>query len=135
MANTSRTVLVIDNSPESLCRYQTDLSSEIAFTYEILVKPYLNPALRHYQTHPPDVILLGLDDRPNAASTLLDQLALDLGSQCPPVVVVGSQQVQVAVQAIKHGAADYLVRDQLTSEDLGRTLCSAIENADLKRQL
>jgi PAS domain S-box-containing protein len=135
MATTSRTVLVIDNSPESLCRYQTDLTSESAFFYEILAEPYGNQVLQRYQAFPPDVILLGLEDLPTADFTLLDQLFSELGSQCPPIVVVGSQQVRVAVQAIKHGAADYLVRDQMTREDLHHTLRSAIENAELKRQL
>ena len=135
MANTSRTVLIIDNSPENLCLHEVDLTSEAAFAFEVLTEPYLQQALQRYQVCPPDVILLGLEDRPMADFTLLDQLSDGLGSGCPPIVVVGNQQVQVAVQAIKRGAADYLVRDQITGEDLRQTLSSAIENAELKQKL
>jgi PAS domain S-box-containing protein len=135
MANPSRTVLVIDSSPENCRRYRADLIQDLTFSYEVLTEPRLNYALRLHQDHPSDVILLGLEDLPTADFTRLDQLSLALGHHCPPIVVVGGQQIQVAVQAIKHGATDYLVRDQMTGEDLRHTLFSAIENAALKRQL
>jgi PAS domain S-box-containing protein len=139
MAKTARTVLVIDGSPEDCARYRSQLLQDQTFTYQVLAESLQAKALQICQTQTLDGILLGLCNSPNPSDSydfgVLDQLSLMLGEQCPPIVVVGGQQIKMAVQALKHGAADYLVRDQLTGEDLRYTLRSAIENAELKRQL
>jgi PAS domain-containing protein len=58
-----------------------------------------------------------------------------MGEQCPPIVVIGSRDVEIAVRALKQGAADYLVKDQTTSDDLRLTMRSAIENSQLRQEL
>lgn len=66
---------------------------------------------------------------------LLSRFQLQLGKVCPPVVMIGSENIQAAVAALKAGAADYLVKDQLTPDALCLSLRTAIENAELKRAL
>lgn len=58
-----------------------------------------------------------------------------MGDRCPPIVMVDGGDTTVAVLALKHGAADYLVRDRMTPEDLRCAVRSAIENAKLKQKL
>jgi PAS domain S-box-containing protein len=52
-----------------------------------------------------------------------------------PVVVIDGGETEVAVQALKMGAVDYLVKDRTTPDDLRLAMRTAIENAELKREL
>ncbi|NEQ20966.1 MAG: PAS domain S-box protein, partial [Microcoleus sp. SIO2G3] len=49
--------------------------------------------------------------------------------------VIDSDDAEVAVRAFKNGAADYLVKDRMTPDDLRLSMRSAIENAELRREL
>jgi PAS domain S-box-containing protein len=53
----------------------------------------------------------------------------------PIVVLTGLDDKAVALDCIKAGAQDYLVKGKLTPEDLSKTLLFAIERHALKRQL
>lgn len=54
---------------------------------------------------------------------------------CPVVVVSGLDERSVAIEAVKLGAQDYLVKDQLNSELLIRSLTYAIERGRLQQSL
>jgi PAS domain S-box-containing protein len=58
-----------------------------------------------------------------------------MGENCPPIVAIDSGDVEIAVRAFKKGVADYLVRDRMTPDDLRSAMRSAIESAELKREL
>lgn len=49
------------------------------------------------------------------------------GRQCPPLVVIGDDNVHLAVWAFKQGAVDYLVRGQFSAGDLRATLGNAMQ--------
>jgi PAS domain S-box-containing protein len=54
-------------------------------------------------------------------------------NQCPIILLTGYGDIAVDMQAMQMGAADYLVKDRLTSEPLGRSIRYAIKQAhDLK---
>jgi FixJ family two-component response regulator len=53
---------------------------------------------------------------------------------CPPIVVIDSDDVEMAVRAFKNGTADYLVRERLTPNDLRVAMRSAIANAESRRE-
>ena len=57
------------------------------------------------------------------------------GSSPPVVIVTGIDDPRIVVRAMKLGAADYLVKGDLTSELLQSTIRSAIENTRLRLQL
>ena len=59
--------------------------------------------------HPYDIILLDYRLPDGTGLELLDQLA-HRGQQIPVVMVTGQGNERVAVQAIQHGAADYLLK-------------------------
>jgi PAS domain S-box-containing protein len=54
----------------------------------------------------------------------------DLESRCPIVLLTGQGDISVDLEAMEAGAADYLVKDRITSEVLGRTIRYTLKQAD-----
>ena len=70
------------------------------------------------------------------ALDVLEQLTQKFGDViCPIIVITGENNTQQAVKLLQQGAQDYLVKSELTSHVLSRTIDNATENWDLKRQL
>ncbi|MGG6240583.1 PAS domain S-box protein [Nodosilinea sp. AN01ver1] len=79
-----------------------------------------------------DGILLELDSPYNRSLQLLRHLKEQTSA---PVIVIDGGDTEVAVQAFKSGAVDYLVKGRATPDDLRLAMRTAIENAELKREL
>ncbi|WOD41807.1 PAS domain-containing protein [Nodosilinea sp. E11] len=133
--STPWTVLVIADTQEQANPYSHQLQQDGTVAYNILLEPYNSAASFLPQTLSVDGILLGLSWSQSDSLALLRQLKAQMGDRCPPIVIVDSGNTKTAVQAIKHGAADYLVRDQTTPDDLRLAMRSAIENAELRQAL
>jgi PAS domain S-box-containing protein len=133
--STHRTVLVIADSAESDRNYQHQLQQDRNVAYKILTEEYNTPILALSQSQQIDGILLELDFPHSNSIQLLRQLKEQMGDRCPPIVVIDSDDAEVAVRAFKNGAADYLVKDRTTPDDLRLAMRSAINNAQLRQEL
>ena len=65
---------------------------------------------------------------------ILDQIR-ESGNDLPIVAISGHGNEQVAVEGLKLGAQDYLVKDAMTPETIQRALTNAIERVKLAREL
>lgn len=129
------TILIVDDSLNNHQGYRCDLNAESDQTYSILTAKSVEDALALCSALPLDnqcgkigaiILKCHLSDRNGLE--LLAILKTQLGAACPPVVIMGEDNTAVAVQAIKAGAQDYLVADNLTSEQLRQAIKSAIAN-------
>ncbi|MBD2462911.1 PAS domain S-box protein [Oscillatoria sp. FACHB-1407] len=130
---TQRTVLVIASSEKDDTAYQQQLQQDRGMDYNVLLGhgSTLLPALS--QSFPKlDGILLELASPYNQSFQLLRRLQEHWSA---PVIVIDGGDTEVAVQAFKQGAVDYLVKDRATPDDLRLAMRNAIENAELKREL
>lgn len=129
-------ILIIDDfsiDRETYCRY---LQSDPEFSYRCLEAASATAGLQLCHSHPINCILLDFNLPDLNGLEFLSQLQLELQESMPPVVVItGEADPTVAVQVMKHGAEDYLIKSQLTPEQLQLTMHSAIENAQLRQQL
>ncbi|HEY9617953.1 MAG TPA: PAS domain S-box protein, partial [Microcoleaceae cyanobacterium] len=132
---THRTVLVIAETNEQCHDYEQQLQLDEGVAYRILIEPNHVPVLVLSQAQQIDGILLELHSPDSGNLHLLRQLKEQMGDGCPPIVVVDGEDAAMAVQAFKHGATDYLVRDRMTADELRLTMRSAIDNAELRREL
>jgi PAS domain S-box-containing protein len=130
-----RTVLVIADSTENDNYYQRQLQQDGTVAYKILSKSYNTQILTLSQSQQIDGILLESHHSDFNSIQLLCQLKEQMGDRCPPIVVIDSGDTTTAVQAFKNGAVDYLVRDQVTPDDLRLAMRSAIDNAELRQEL
>ncbi|MCA1991115.1 MAG: PAS domain S-box protein, partial [Coleofasciculus sp. S288] len=133
--STHRTVLVIADSDESDRDYGHQLQQDGSFVYKILTQRYDTQILELSRSQQVDGILLELDSPYSGSFDVLRQLKEQMGERCPPIVVIDSKDAEIAVQAFKNGAVDYLVKDRMTPDDLRLAMRSAIENAELRREL
>lgn len=137
MSNNQRyRVLIIDDSQEDRSTYRRYLHKDIHESFEVIEADSAEMGLEICQKCLPDVILLDYLLPDIDGLTFLEMLNQQLGESCIPVVMLtGQGNEMVAIQAMKRGVADYLIKGNLTAEMLGRTVNHAIAQFQLQQQL
>ncbi|MDZ8183988.1 MAG: PAS domain S-box protein [Nostoc sp. ChiSLP02] len=133
--STHRTIVVIAGCQQSDNDYEYQLQQDGGFAYSFLQEKYDNKILPLLESQQIDGILLELYSPLDDRFHILRQLKQQMGEHSPPVVVIGSGEAEVAAQAFKSGAVDYLVKDRITPNELRLAMDSAIANAELQRKL
>ncbi|MEB3182394.1 MAG: response regulator [Nostocaceae cyanobacterium] len=136
VARIKRTVLVVDDSPEDCEMYQRYLGRDFEYDYTILFASQGQEGLELWQQHQPDVVLLDyrLPDLDGLECLAAIQTQGQL-SPLPVIMVTGEGNETIAVQAIKAGAQDYLVKGKITPESLRLAVNGTIKAVELQTQL
>ncbi|MBE8970972.1 PAS domain S-box protein [Nostocales cyanobacterium LEGE 12452] len=130
------TVFFVEDSAEDRALYRRFLERDDRYTYDIYEFESGNKALQACQKKIPDVILLDYRLPDLDGLEFLTQLQRQTSnSQISVILLTGQGDETIAVQAIKSGAQDYLVKGKLTSDNLCRAVHGAIEQMQLMRQL
>lgn len=131
-----RTILIIDDSDDDRAIYRRFLQSDVRHTYHILEAEQVSEALVLCRQTMPDAILVDFMLPASDGLEFLNQLKLQTGKGLVPVVfLTGCGNEMLAVQVMKSGAQDYLLKDKLTAEVLCRAVNSVIERGSLMQQL
>ncbi|NMG20431.1 response regulator [Brasilonema bromeliae] len=129
-------ILIIDDSAEDRFAYCRYLLQEVEYQYRILEQETGEAGLSLCLQEQPDVILLDFLLPDLDGLEFLSQLQHQIGKNHPPVIILtGQGDESVAVQVMKRGAQDYLIKGKTTSETLRLAVKSAIKNARLQQQL
>lgn len=132
----ARTVLIVDDSLEDRELYRRYLLHEREYSYTIVEASLGRQGLDLWQQHQPDVMLLDYSLPDMNGLEVLTQLQSQNQRQCLPVIIITGQGNEVvAVQAMKAGAQDYLVKEQITEARLQLTVNGAISTVQLHAQL
>jgi signal transduction histidine kinase/DNA-binding response OmpR family regulator len=136
MSKTERTILIVDDSPEDRELYRRYLQKDNKYSYRILEASLGRQGLELWQQHQPDVMLLDyrLPDL-DGVEFLARLLSLKQVAFLPAIVVTGQGNETIAVEAMKAGAQDYLVKGQISAESLQLTIDRTIEKIQLRTQL
>lgn len=130
------TALIVDDSAEDRAIYRRFLQRDNHFYYQILESDSGFEALKLCQQVRPDIILLDFGLPDTDGLEFLNLLKLQSGlPQVPVVMLTGQGNEVIAVQAMKSGAQDYLVKSNLTATILCRTLHRVMERLHLVQQL
>lgn len=127
-------VLVIDDNPIDRDLYRRLLQNQPARGFQCVEGKDGRTGLEQFRRERPDCVILDLNLPDIDGLELLRSLLT--GADHPPVIVAtayGSEQV--AVQAMKGGAADYLAKGTTTGEGLARIIEKAIEKHALLLQV
>ncbi len=128
-----RTVLIVEDSPEDRELYRRYLLRDQDYDYTIVEASLGEEGLNLWRQHQPDAVLL--DYRLPDLDGLEFLAALQTQQPLPIVMVTGAGSETIAVQSIKAGAQDYLVKEQITPEGLKLALETTIKTVQLQTQL
>jgi len=136
MHQTSYILLIVDDSPEDRELYRRYLQHDSEYSYIIWEASLGQQSLDHLQQQQPDAILLDYQLPDLDGLEFLAQLQASPQTRDLPVIVItGQGNETIAVQAMKAGAQDYLVKDQVTPEGLKLAVNEAIAAVQRRSQL
>ncbi|PSB30260.1 response regulator [Stenomitos frigidus] len=136
MGRQQHTILIVDDSPEDREFYRRCLRADADGSYTVLEAALGQQGLALWHQHHPDVVLLDYRLPDLDGLEFLAQLGSLTQQPCLPVIVVtGQGNEAIAVQAIKAGAQDYLIKAQITPEGLKLAVNGTIEAVRLRLQL
>jgi len=119
------TALVVEDSPVEAMRLHQLLSRAPGFSVRVAVAGSATQALRRLEETPVDVILASID-LPAKDADLVHRLALAAPDR-PIVVLCSARTEELALEALRQGAQDYVVRSLATADGLARTIRCAME--------
>jgi len=135
MKRSEMCVLIIDDCQEDrevLCRY---LQKSAQQGFRILETDSSSEGWELCQKEHPDCILLDYQIPDTDGLEFIALLNQEERTQNIPVLMLtGHGDETVASEALKNGAADYLVKGKITSEGIVRAVTRAIEKAELIRK-
>ena len=129
------TILIVDDSAEdreTYCRY---LSKEFVATYNIIEAETGESGLEQLATTQPDLILLDYLLPDCNGLEFIEDLKVQTDRLPPIVMLTGQGNETVAVEAMKSGAKDYLVKGELTPDILTTSVKSVLQQNYLQSLL
>jgi len=132
MSKQTRHILVIDDNAEDRAAIRWYLEQDADFAYAIQEAELGSQGIAAYASVRPDCVLLDyrLPDMDG-----LEVLSVLTEGKIPPdiaiVMLTGTGNEAIAVQALRRGAHDYLVKGKAVSEDIRRAVSNAIEKVEL----
>ncbi|QRK12634.1 hybrid sensor histidine kinase/response regulator [Archangium violaceum] len=130
-------VLLVDDSLADLRALRRALEKDPEARWEVEQVSSAEEALERLRNPPlPDALVLDFHLPGMDGVTLLRTLREQCGERMPAVVVfTGSGSERVAVEAMKSGAHDYLLKDSFSPERLRHSLRNAVDAVRMAREL
>jgi PAS domain S-box-containing protein len=135
MSEKPRTVLIIDDTPEDRETYRRLLeSAETAFT--VLEAERGDAGLALCRERQPDCLLLDYRLPDMDGLEIITELVQEAGKNAYAIIMLtGTGNAGIAIQAMKAGAHDYLHKGTFSAEQLQRTINHAVEKVVIQKQL
>ncbi len=127
-------VLLVEDNPGDAFLIQEQFKAAKSYVYQLTHVEYLAQAISDLAQDSYDVILLDLslpDSRGLETLKTLKEHSLAI----PIVILSGINDEELAIQAVRQGAQDYLVKGQVQGEILVQALRYAIERKHIEEQL
>lgn len=129
-------ILIVDDAESDRVSYVRYLQSDSECTYRIIEAETLEEGLELWQLQQPDIVLLDINLPDGDGLEFLEAIGTDqLINKLPVIMLTGQGDERIAVRAMKFGAADYLVKGDVTSVLLLTSIAKVHENNLLLKQL
>ncbi|MFN9837091.1 MAG: PAS domain S-box protein [Pseudanabaena sp.] len=133
---TAINVLIVDDSESDRVSYLRYLQSDSERSYRIIEAETLEEGLELWRSQHPDVVLLDINLPDGDGLEFLEAIGNEqLINKLPVIMLTGSGDERIAVRAMKLGAADYLVKGDVTAVSLLTCIAQVQENSLLIQQL
>lgn len=136
MAQPKLSVLVVEDNPLDREAFRRYLQQSANFDYVILEAEQGEAGLRLCQEAQPDAVLVDYILPDLSGIEFLTHVKAAMGANAPPLIVVtGQGNETIAVQTLKAGAEDYLIKGQLGPSSLQHSIEQAVAKTSLQKQL
>lgn len=136
MSAAPRRLLIVEDSPEDRELYRRLLTPNGQPEFAFLETDTGEAGLALCRADPPDCVLLDYNLPDLDGLSFLDELKDHNGEMpLPLVMLTGHGNETIAVEAMKRGAQDYLIKGQLTAAGLLRAVHNAVEKVALWRTI
>ncbi len=134
MTTPPRKMLIVEDNPADRRLFRLYLQEATDVEWDIREEEYGEAGLVTCRTFQPDCILLDYQLPDLDGLVFLERLRQTHGLEsCAVVLATGMGDEAVAVEAMKRGAQDYLVKGRTTEEVLWRAIQNALEKVELAR--
>ncbi len=127
-------VLLVEDNPGDAFLIQEQFSEAKSYRYHLTHVDYLEKATSSLTKSSFDVILLDLS-LPDSKGLETLKIIKEHSLATPIVILSGLNDEELAIQAVRRGAQDYLFKGQVTGELLVHALRYAIERKQIEEQL
>lgn len=128
------TILIIEDNPGDRLLVDTYLEESVLVPRITGVESYREAANLLEKRSDFDIILLDLS-LPDMSGEELIKAVIDIAGNIPVVVLTGYSDVEFSRKSVKLGIADYLLKDDLTSSILYKSVIYSIERKKVFNQL
>ncbi len=130
------TVLIVEDSESHLTIYRRYLQSDITINYQILEARSLEEAINIWRSHLIDLVILDFRLPDGNGLNFLEVIGEGATDPKLPVIILTLYKDGIAAaNAIKLGAADYLIKDEINFASFCRSIHSLLERFTLLRKL
>jgi PAS domain S-box-containing protein len=130
-----RVILIIDDCTEDRESYRRYLSQDSSYIYNIIEAETGEEALELLSDHLVDAIILDYMLPDFDGLEFIEELRDNLSNIPPVVMLTGTGSEVIAVEALKSGIRDYLIKGDTTATSLQIALNSAIHQVKWQQQL
>jgi diguanylate cyclase (GGDEF)-like protein/PAS domain S-box-containing protein len=129
-----RTILVVEDSPEDRYSYRRMIEASGGDAYTVIEAEDATSGLALIQSVAIDCVVLDYNLPDMDGLAFLSRVGQGAGMRGVPVIfLTGQGNETVAVQAMKNGATDYLIKGRLTGDLLVRAIRHALETRDARQ--
>jgi len=127
-------ILMIDDDKEDFMIVRDIISNTIHFRYTIDWRPSYEEGLKSIAEKNHDVYLV---DYKLGAKTGLDLIkrAIEIGCEAPLIILTGENNFEIDEQAMKAGAADYMVKGTISGQIIESSIRYAIANTNHRKEM
>ena len=126
-------ILLIEDNPAEAFLLQESLA-QVSRPPDVIHADNLDSALRYLKENSIDAILLDLA-LPDSEGLATLERANAAADYLPIIVLTGLEDEAVAIEAVRKGAQDYLIKGQTGARQLMQTILRAVERKRLERAL
>ena len=116
-------VLIVDKGEKDRSIYRHYIQSDPSTNYQIFETDNIKDALYLWRSHSPDIVLLDTNLLDGNGLDILEIISAGIvDPKLPVIMLTGYEDGIIAANALKLGAADYLIKDEISAIVLRRTI-------------
>ncbi len=134
--NLVTTILIVDDSESDRVTYHRFLQMDGDANYQILEASSLEEGLALWRSQQPNLALIDINLPDGSGLEFLAAIqGNDPNLKLPIIAITGQSDERIAVQAMKLGASDYLIKEDITASFLRRCVTNVLNQITLAQKL